>query len=430
MKKQSVGKQAVILTCFNALTRALGFLLRIVLSRLMGAEAVGVMELSHNAHMLSITPVTSGLPLAVSRMTARDKTDLPLRAGRQLVLKISLCLLPVWLLLSPVIAYMMRDLRVLPALLLFTPCIPILGLSAIYNGYCYGSGNVFPPALSEIVEQILRFALSACLLLSLPRLTIAGRAAVPALATAIAEAAGLMLVIGLLRRRPATTGHLLPAQREILQLSLPLMLSRLLTTMLRTASGALIPLRLMVSGLDHTAAIEAFGMLQGMVMPLLFLPGIVTGALGTVGTSAIAERTGSARRRMAIALFLSALLCGCAGAGILYAFAPFLANRVYALPALSALLRAAAPLTLFYALQHAVNGVMSGLGQQKQLLLPALCSAVLSLVCLYFWAADPVLRILGAIRAMVISQAAGVLWGLWLVLQRTKERTFERPLLR
>ena len=428
MKKQSVGKQAAILTCFNALTRALGFLLRIVLSRLMGAEAVGVMELSHSAHMLSITPVTAGLPLAVSRMTARDKNDLALRAGRQLVWKISLCLLPVWLLLSPVMAYLMRDLRVLPSLLLFAPCIPVLGLSAIYNGYCYGSGNVFPPALSEILEQLLRFALSALLLLSLPGLTVAGRAAVPALATAAAEAAGLTLVIFLVRRRPAGAAQLSPAQREILQLSLPLILSRLLTTMLRTASGALIPLRLMVSGLDHTAAMEAFGMLQGMVMPLLFLPGILTGALGTVGTSAIAERSGYARRRMTIVLFLPALLCGCAGTALLHSGSALISKHLYALPALSPLLRAASPLTLLFALQHAVNGVMSGLGLQKQLLLPALCSAVISLICLYLWAGDPALRILGAIRAMVVSQALGVLWGLWLVWRRTKEGTFKRTL--
>ena len=423
MKKQSVRKQAVILTCFHALTRALGFILRVLLSRLMGAEAVGVMELSHSAHMLSITPVTAGLPLAVSRMTARDKSDLPLRAGRQLAWRISLCLLPVWLLLAPVLSYLLHDLRVLPSLLLFAPCIPILGLSAIYNGYCYGSGNVFPPALSEIVEQLLRFSLSAALHLLLPQLTIAYRAAVPALATAIAEAAGLLLVICLLRRPRAAAGNLLPAQREILRLSLPLMLSRLLTTMLRTASGALIPLRLIASGLDRASAMEAFGMLQGMVMPLIFLPGIVTGALGTVGTSAIAERSGLQRRRMAILLFLSALICGCAGAVFLRAFADLLAQHIFNLPALAPLLRAAAPLTLFFALQHAVNGVMSGLGLQKQLLLPSLMSAVISLACLYFWAAEPQLRILGAIRAMVVAQAAGVLWGLWLAARRGEGRS-------
>ncbi len=417
MKRQSVRKQAVILTCANALTRALGFVLRILLSRLMGAEAVGVMELSHSAHMLSIAPVAAGLPLSVSRMTARDKDSRALRAGRQLVIRLCLLLMPAWVLLSPVIAQLLQDTRVLPSLLLFTPCILLLGLSAVYNGYCYGSGNAYPPALSEILEQVLRFSLSAALLLSLPRLSIAHRAAVPALATAVAEGAGLLFIIFLLRGSKRDAGDIAPARREILSLSLPLTVSRLLTTLLRTASGALIPLRLTASGLSSAAATQAFGMLQGMVMPVLFLPGIVTGALGTVGTSAIAAREGQPRQRMAIRLFLSALLCGGCGMLIVHALSDYLSQWLYKLPALAPIFRAAAPLTLFFALQHAVNGVMSGMGRQKQLLPASLCGAAVSLVCMYLWAAQPSLRILGAVKAMITGQAVTLLWSFLLAIR-------------
>lgn len=415
MKKQSVRRQAAILTCCNAFTRALGFVLRIVLSRLLGAEAVGVMELSHSAHMLSITPVTAGVPLAVSRMTARDQNDRALCAGFQLILRLSLCIMPIWLLLSPVIAHLLNEMRVLPSLLFFTPCILILGLSAICNGYSYGCGNAWPPAISEVVEQLLRFSLSAALLLSLPYLSTAYRAAVPALATTVAEGVGLLLTFFLLRLPMRPRRDLQSAQREILALSLPLMLSRLLTTLLRTASGALIPQRLIVSGLTSAQALEQFGMLQGMVMPVLFLPGIVTGALGTVGTPAIAARSGKSQQHMAVGLFLSALICGTLGMTAVHALSPFLAQKIYALPHLTPLFRHAAPLTVLFSLQHAVNGVMSGLGEQKRLLLPALLSSLLSLILLYFWAAQPHTRILGAVRAMVWSQAASVMWGLALV---------------
>ena len=244
MKKQSVRTQAFILTCANALTRGLGFILRILLSRLMGAEALGVMELSHSAHILSITPVTAGLPMAVSRMTAREGNDRPLRAGIKIALHISLMMMPAWLLLSPLTARFLRDARVLPSLILFTPCILILGLSAVLNGYCYGQGNTLPPALSELIEQLLRFGISAAILSSLPRLSIAYRAAVPALSTALAEGTGLALVMLLIRNRPRSAGDISPARKELLALSAPPVASRLLTTLLRTLSGALIPVRL------------------------------------------------------------------------------------------------------------------------------------------------------------------------------------------
>lgn len=71
MKAVGAKKQTVFLTGVNAVVRALGLLLRVMLSRLLGAEIMGIAELAQGVHMLAITPLTSGLPLAISRMTAR-----------------------------------------------------------------------------------------------------------------------------------------------------------------------------------------------------------------------------------------------------------------------------------------------------------------------------------------------------------------------
>ena len=82
--KQSAAKQTLKITAINGVVRALGMLLRILLSRLLGAEIMGIAELSQSVHMLAITPLTSGLPLAVSRMTAKAKPEdrtKPLLAG-------------------------------------------------------------------------------------------------------------------------------------------------------------------------------------------------------------------------------------------------------------------------------------------------------------------------------------------------------------
>ncbi|MBQ9299575.1 MAG: oligosaccharide flippase family protein, partial [Clostridia bacterium] len=168
MKRQSLKGQAALLTCVNALVRGLGFILHVVLSRMLGAEALGVMELSHSAHMLSITPVTAGLPAAVSRLTAVRRDSAALRAGRGLALRMSAVLIPLWVILSPVVAYLLGDERTLLPLWVFTPCIAVLGLTAVYSGYCYGWGSVWPPALGTLLEQALRFGVSAALLLLLP----------------------------------------------------------------------------------------------------------------------------------------------------------------------------------------------------------------------------------------------------------------------
>ena len=74
MKAVGAKKQTVFLTGVNAVVRALGLLMRVMLSRLLGAEIMGIAELAQGVHMLAITPLTSGLPLAISRMRQRTKS--------------------------------------------------------------------------------------------------------------------------------------------------------------------------------------------------------------------------------------------------------------------------------------------------------------------------------------------------------------------
>ena len=56
MKRQSLKRQALITGASTALVRAMGFALRLYVSRLLGAEALGVMELASGVHMLALTP--------------------------------------------------------------------------------------------------------------------------------------------------------------------------------------------------------------------------------------------------------------------------------------------------------------------------------------------------------------------------------------
>ena len=63
-------KAIAILTSFSVLTRALGFLFRIILSRVIGPEGLGIYQISFSVFMVLETFVSSGLPLVVSKKTS------------------------------------------------------------------------------------------------------------------------------------------------------------------------------------------------------------------------------------------------------------------------------------------------------------------------------------------------------------------------
>lgn len=412
--KKTLVEQTAVLTASNVAVRALGFWMRIWFARTMGAEAVGLMELASSAHMLWITPVTAGLPLAVSSTVAQgENAGAVLLSARRLVVRVCCILLPLALVFSPWIARLLGDERTLPALWAFLPCMPILGLSAAYNGYCYGIGTTVPPAASEIVEQGLRFLLSAALLYGLHNATIAWTAALPAAATAVGEGVGVALVACMVHPllRGAQRERNPSLERRLWRLSLPVTLMRLLSTGVRTLSAIIIPIRLRVSGMAAAEATARLGMLQGMALPLVLMPSVFTSALAMVSAPALASRKRSrpALRRLVGQVLPAALGISLLSAAAVYWGAPVIASRLYRQPELFPLLRTLSPLVVVFGVQQVCSSMLSGLGLQRKVLVASLLGALLTLALTWLWAASPSLRLLGCAYAMIAGQTLTLL---------------------
>ncbi len=406
-----------MLTASNVAVRALGFWMRIWFSRVMGAEAVGVMELASSAHLLWITPVTAGLPLAVSSTVAQGADPgSVLLSARRLAIRLCCILAPLVLVFSPWIARLLGDERTLPTLWAYLPCMPILALSAAYNGYCYGMGNTLPPATSEIVEQGLRFVLSAVLLYTLHNVTVAWTAAFPAIATAIGEGIGVLMVAWMVRRslRGAPCTRDVAMERKLWRLSLPLTCMRLLGTGVRTLSAIIIPLRLRASGLVAAEATARLGMLQGMALPLMMMPSVFTGALAMVSTPALASRRRSktAMRAMVWRLLPIALGISLCSAAAVYFGAPLIAIKFYRQPDLLPLLTTLSPLVIIFGVQQVCSSMLTGLGMQRKLLVTSMMGAMLTLALTWIWTATPSLRLLGCAYAMMAGQGLTTLLNL------------------
>ena len=410
---QSLRKQALTLTLANAYTRALGFVLRLLTARMMGTQALGVMELASSAAMLAITPVTAGIPSAVSRLTARPAADetAVLHAGLSLVRRISLLLIPAALLAAPAAAWLLGDWRTLPAILTGVPSILLLGLCAVYSGWFCGRQDMRTPAFNECAEQTVRCLLSVALLIWLAGRSAAVTAALPGVAECIAGVAVWRLFRRSAPRLPRM--HPDPALRsQILRLAAPITASRLCQTALRALNAVLLPVCLRRSGLTQAEAVAAFGMMGGMATPLLMLPGVITGAICTVAAPAVSrqERQPARLRRTMRMLLHSGGSVGVAAMALLFLTADIISTRLYTEPALAPLLRLMSPLALLMALQQVQFGLIAGLGLQQKTLTATLTASVLTLVITAFACPLPQVRIHGAAVATLIGSLLRVIW--------------------
>jgi len=417
--------QTVLLSASHFFVRTVGFIMRIWLSRELGAAAMGLVELASSAQMLLITPVVSGLPAAVSRMCAKAEPPRRvriLRCALGLSLAAGLLVTAAAYILRVPLALWLGDIRTLPALLIYLPCIPVLGLSCALNGYCYGSGKPLMPAISEILEQIVRFLLCMRLVNLLSGWPMTLRAAIPALGTLAGETAGLLLM--LIPAVPllfcaCAEGSRRAIFAEMLELSLPLTGMRLISSLMRTVQSALIPARLQLSGLNAQEALSRLGMMNGMMMPVLMLPSFVTCSLCMVAAPEMARRQAEGRpqKQLTLRILGAALAVGLCAMGAVYGFAPLLSEKLYRQAELLPLLRRCCALVPVMALSQVTGGLMNGLGLQGKSLRISLAANLLSVLLMYVLAALPQLRLYGAIIAIAAAQALSLSFSLRALLR-------------
>jgi len=411
----------MVLTFANFMTRLIGFIYRIQLSRMIGAQGIGLFQLVMPVHMLTITLVTAGLPVAVSRMVSQ-RTALGDSRGAKKVIRVGLAAVSLFsiIVMALMLASMkfialvlLKEPRTYLSLLIFTPCILILGLSAIYNGYFYGKKNFHPPALSELVEQIIRVVLVLGTLYLLPPLKAEHAAAIAMLGMVIGELMGLVLVQYIYmkekRMEPArptsltSTGIL----HEMWIIALPITGTRVVSSVMQMVNSILIPQRLVVSGLSQSEALAQFGMLTGMAMPFIFLPHTLTSALSVVMIPNLTEHSTlrdwvSIQDKVAKASLITGLT-SFPIAAIMMPLSSSLGTALYGEPQVGILLYSLSPLIIPVCFQHLFSATLNGLGKQGVSARNYLIGAVALLLCTYFLVADPRIGIHGYIIGSYLS---------------------------
>lgn len=425
-KQDSAGGSAVFLTALAALSQVLSFGYRVALSRMVGAQVMGLYQLLMPAYsvMLSLTAV--GLTACASNLSSQY---LALDNGRGLEQTRRTCLLLlaagaaalaalVMGLYDPISVYLLGDARTQLGLVLLLPCVLLTGVENLHKHIFYGAGLVRPPAFVELAEQGIRAAavlgLLALFLPQNPERTV-GLIVTGMVVCEVFSAAALTVLYrrrfaGIEARGRGEGRRLL--LRRIGGIALPVSLTSLLGNLMGAANATLIPRKLVEGGMEREAAISEFGVICGMTMPMLALPTVFLGALNLVMVPRLArsmalQQPRRVQRQVKRAMMVVSVL-----------ILPSMAMMVVLGPDLAVLMFGQEkagdyllPLAAAMALSsyHAVfSGVLNGVGRQGE-------SALVSLVCdgvqlaFVFTVAVPGVGVRGFVAGTLVSSALGAL---------------------
>lgn len=282
----------IILFISNLIVRILGFLYKIFLSKVMGETGLGIYHMVFNFLMICIALTTTGIPTALSCLIARenalqDKKESNIFFISTLYVSFFLSLI-IALIISFNSNYLSfrllndRDLNLF--ILAICPAVVLITLSNVFRGYFYGIKKVIVPAVGQVVEQISRI-----LFVFLIAMYISDNAMIcyaTLIAISIGEAVNVIYMSiclykesTLYNRFTIRVKDFYYSSMETLKMALPITCNKMSSVVLQSVSSMIVPSRLVLSGMTYSQSMGLYGILNGMVMPFVYIPFTIGSAL-------------------------------------------------------------------------------------------------------------------------------------------------------
>lgn len=410
-------KNGLILTLTSLLMRSVGFSFSIYLSNSIGTEALGIFQLIMSVYLFFITLATSGINIATTKVIvaelAHHHQDGVRKAMKSCLLYSFLFGVFACFLLffgaSRITHFFLHDKIPSYLLSIIAISLPFIAISSAFNGYFNAFRKDAKNAINRVFEQFVKI-ISTTLLLSflLPK-----GLEYALLALIIGETISEILscfcafLFYIFDKKPNLRSFVTKNYfKEITRISLPIAITSYVRSGLSSLKQLLIPLRLEKSGLSCSNALSKYGLITGMVMPVLLFPEVIMESFSRLlipEFSYYYEQNDTTKIRIVISkIFKVSLLFSIAIVGMFFFYSDEISLLIYQNTNTSSYLVLLCPILLFMYLDNIVDSMLKGLDKQLAVMGCNIMDLFISIFCIYFLL--PIFGIDGFILTIFISE--------------------------
>lgn len=260
------------------------------------------------------------------------------------------------------------DLRTVEALRLYAAIVPVVCLCGVMTGFFTAANRIGTLAIIEVAEQFFSMLITM-VALTLWAGTDAGRACQCIILGSGAGACLTLLCLTILRLREHTRpAPPIPVAGRLAQAAVPLALADILKSGITTTENLMVPKRLKRNS-SVADPLAAFGLVTGMVFPVLMFPACILYALAELLIPELA-RCNAAESTSRISYLVRrslkvTMLYGLFFGGIMFLLAEPLCIRLYSSDSAVRYLRLYSLLIPMLYCDAIIDSMIKGLGQQK-----------------------------------------------------------------
>ena len=429
MSKENIYRTAVYVTAFSVAEKFFGFLYRIILSRTLGSEGMGIYQIALSVFAVLITATSSGLPLAVSRLITKHRTNGNRKAEHSTVSAAVIIAasfsLPVFFIMffaNHLFSFLFADSRCMAVLVILLPGLTFNSIYSVLRGVLWGNKKFIPYCVIDLIEELVMIATGTALVAGMTSVIDGAKRVALAVVLSYLVSFSLATIYFFVKG-----GHLKNpknAFKPLLATALPVTGMRTSASLINSAISLLLPIRLAAVGFSAEQAMSDIGVMMGMSMPVLSIPATLIGSLSLVMVPELSEfyfrkQYKKLADNIEKAIKITTLIA-CVLIPMLFVLGEDLGIILFGNEMSGRAIMLCCPMLLPMSLNMITTGILNSLGCEKQTCGFFFVGAVATLACTWFL--PSVLGVYAQTAGIAASSLVCCILNIRLILKKNKEK--------
>ena len=373
MKKSKFIVSTLTLIIGGMLTKLLGFIIKIIYTRILSSDAISLYMLVMPTYSLLITTASLALPIAISKLVAEGKNSIKLATNTTIIIiVINTIIISCTMLFSNFIATnLLNEPRCKYLLIACSLTLPFISISSLIKGYFFGKQKVYPYAISNVLEQVIRLTIIYLILPILINKSIMHAVIGLILLSIISEISSIIIFMFFMPKKFTITKKELSLDKnyikDILGISIPTVSSRIIGNIGFFFEPIILTNLLILSGYSSKYVILEYGIYNAYTLGLLTMPSFFINALCQILVPEISKYKNNikmVKKRIKESLIFSFLL-GLISSLLIFIFRDKLLLLVYNTTSGSNYIKALALVFVLFYLEAPLTSSLQALGKSK-----------------------------------------------------------------
>ena len=331
-QRQSFIKGAIIISLGGFISKLLGAVYRVPLTHFLGGEGMGIYQMVYPLYCILLTVSASGIPTGIARLISSGSGRGAEKQAFMLYGAIGVIGTILMFFLSAPLASIQEEPAIRLCCMMLCPSVFFVSILSIVRGYFQGRGNMYPTAVTEVSEQVIKVAVGCGLAYlfrnNLP-LAVASTLFAVTISEVLSTAVALIWYFKRRGRQPLYRVASVPYS-AIVKYTIPLTLTAIALPLSQLLES-IVAVRLLKGMTDNATAL--YGIFSGCAVTIINLPVSVTYGLAAASVpqiSPLAEKGDlDGAKKKAYKSLLITLAISLPAAVVLFAFAPFAVKIIF-----------------------------------------------------------------------------------------------------